>query len=352
MNRISIAVGIVLACANVAKPELLLVSLADEDRIAIYDLDSESGTLSHRGDVQVAGDPGAMCVDPKSQYVFLSLRKKGQIASLRIDRKTPSLVPLGLIEADADPAYLATDKTGRYLLSAYYVAGRVAVHDIFADGQLASAGRWYDTDEKAHAILTDKTNRWALVPHTGPNAVFLFSFDATVGVLKANDPAIVHTGELTGPRHLAFHPSSPFVYADNEQGSSVTAFRFDKERGTIVAFQTLSTLPDGYHESNTCAHMELAPGGKYLYTANRGHDSIAAFKISSRGEMQRVGIYPTEKTPRSFNIDSTGRFLVAAGQNSDTLVCYRVDPSSGALSAIRKYPTGKKPWWVQFAISK
>ena len=43
---------------------------------------------------------------------------------------------------------------------------------------------------------------------------------------------------------------------------------------------------------------------------------------------------PTQgKTPRFFTLDPSGRYLYAANQDSDTIVCFRVDPGSGKLSS-------------------
>ncbi len=341
---------LVLAVSALRAPagDVVFVSLAGENRIAVYDLNDETGELRHRADVSVDGDPGALCTDPTGRYLFASLRKKGHLASFQIDSATRSLRPIHSVSADADPAYLATDHAGKYLLSAYYAAGKVAVHEIAEDGRISETGRWYDTDEKAHAILPDRTNRWILVPHTGPNAIFQFRFDATQGVLTPNNPVKVTTPPQTGPRHIDFHPTANFVYCDNEQGSSVTAFRFDPRRGTLAPFQTESTLPTDFTASNSCAHMEISPSGRHLYAANRGHDSIAAFAVDGdTGKIRRVGIFNTERTPRSFDIDMAGRFLVAAGQDSDNLAVYRINADSGALTRIGTYSVGTRPWWVQ-----
>ena len=307
--------------------ELLLVSVADEKRIAIFELTDESGELVHRNDVAVDAAPGALCSDPTGSYLFASLRQQGDLASFRIDAVRQTLVPISSVRADADPAYVATDQTGRFLLSAYYVAGKVAVHRLTGDGRIEHGGHWYQTDQKAHAILPDRSNRWILVPHTGPNAIFQFAFDARTGTLTPTSPAKTTTGSNTGPRHVDFHPTGNFVYCDNEQGSSVSAFHFDPAKGTLTRFQTESTLPADFDQRNSCAHMELSPSGRFLYAANRGHDSLAAFAVDhTTGRLSRVGIYPTERTPRSFDINRGGSFSWWQGktrENSPSIVSIR-----------------------------
>ena len=161
------------------------VSLAGEEAISIWQMDQQTGALTHLSRVKVEGEPGCLTTDPGQKFMFASLRTAGKIASFNIDAETGGLTPIGVISADADPAYLATDHSGRFLMSAYYFAGRVAVHPIGEDGSLdESTGRWTDTDDKAHAIDADPSNRLVLVPHTGPNAVFQFHLDANEGIRK------------------------------------------------------------------------------------------------------------------------------------------------------------------------
>ena len=45
------------------------------------------------------------------------------------------------------------------------------------------------TARNAHAIITDKNNRFAFVPHLGTDQVFLFAFDAKTGRLTAEHAA-------------------------------------------------------------------------------------------------------------------------------------------------------------------
>jgi 6-phosphogluconolactonase len=80
------------------------------------------------------------------------------------------------------------------------------------------------------------------------------------------------------------------------------------------------------------------PSGRFLYASNRGHDSIAAFRIDQKnGHLTALGHTSTGgKTPRYFLIDPSGGLLYAANQNSDTVIHLRIDEESGGLE-----PTGQ-----------
>ena len=94
--------------------------------------------------------------------------------------------------------------------------------------------------------------------------------------------------------------------------------------------------------------MLIHPGGRFLYAANRGHDSIACFAVSNAtGELEPRGHAAAPETPRSFDIEPGGRFLYAAGESADLLAQYRIDGDTGTLEPVGSYETGRIPWWVQ-----
>ena len=118
------------------------------------------------------------------------------------------------------------------------------VHAIDAEGKLSEqAIQSMPTDDKAHSAVLDRSGKFVFVPHTGPNAIFQFRFDATTGNLMANDPAKVTRPDNTGPRHLWFHPTMDVAYGSDEQGNSITAYRFDSSSGQLDPMQTLPSLP-------------------------------------------------------------------------------------------------------------
>ncbi len=337
-----------LAAPTAVADTVVYLSLAGEKKIAVYRQDARDGKLSHAADVAVPGEPGALATDPKRRFLFASLRTEGKLASFRIDPGNGTLEAINVVPAGADPAHLSTDRTGKYLLTAYYVAARVSVHRIGADGTLSGEPvQTVETADKAHAIVPDPSNRFAFVPHTGPNVIYQFRFDATRGLLAAGEMPRLRTGEKTGPRHLAFHPAKPIAYVINEQGGSVTAYTLDRKAGTLGALQTVSTLPRDFRGTNATAEIKVHPTGRFLYGSNRGHDSIALFGLDAKsGKMTARGQEPTEKNPRSFDLDPAGKYLYAAGESSGKLACYRLDEKTGRLKCFATLAVGKTPWWV------
>ena len=143
------------------------------------------------------------------------------------------------------------------------------------------------------------------MPHTGPNAVYQFRFDAKSGKLTKNEPLTAGPAAGLEPRHLAFHPKLPIVYCDDEKGDSVTAYHFDRETGQLKVFHTSSSLPADFDGSqNTCADIEITADGRFVYASNRGHNSIAGFSVDAKsGKLTSIEQFATGSKPRSFNLD-------------------------------------------------
>ena len=327
------------------------VSVSSEDKILKFELNPNTGDLKLEGVIDAPGSPGPLATDPQQKFLYAGRRGASEISSFSIDPKSGDLVLLGAVSVEADPCYLSTDTTGRFLLSASYGGGVVGVHAIgengVADGPPVA---WHETEKKAHCIMTDPSNNYAFVPHVGEsNGIYQFRFDEGTGQLTRNEPAKVSPEEGVGPRHFVFHPNRNTVYVSNEQGSSVTAYNFDPSNGTLEAFQTLSTLPGGFTDDNTCAQIHITPSGKFLYVSNRGHDSIACYAANDEtGSLTAIGRQDTESVPRGFNIDPTGNFLYAGGQSTGMLAAYRIDQNAGTLSPLTTYEIGKQSMWIEF----
>ena len=336
-------------------PLKMYVTISEEDRIALFDVDAKSGMLEPAGDVVVSGRPAPLAVNPDRTRLYVGRRNINEISSFEIDQNTGDLSMLGTVSLESDPCYLSTDNTGKYLLSAYYTAGRAAVHRIDESGVAVGPHvEWVATGTGAHCMQTDPSNRFAFVPHiaggNGPNLIFQFRFDETTGGVTPNNPATVSPEPEVGPRHYCFHPGKDILYFSNEQGCSVTAYNLDAERGTLTAFQTISTLPDGYDGRNSCAQINITSSGDFLFAPNRGHNSMACFSVdSTTGRLERTAIVPTEAVPRAFSLDPDGRFLYVAGLESGRLAAYRINRGEGNLEHIETYDLGAGPMWVLIA---
>ena len=344
----------------------MYVSLQDDDKILVFAMDAGTGKLTPKGELPVAGGPSSSAISPDRKTFYLGHRNSNELSSYRIDPDSGGLTQIGRVSLEASPTFLSTDRNGRFMLSSYYQGAHVAVHPIGGDGSVGDPPiEWLETAMAAHAIQTDRSNKFAFVPHIarlndsvmqppgdalGPNAISQFRFDENTGHLSPNSPLKMELAEFLGPRHFCFHPNLDVVYFSNEQGCSVTGYRLDPSAGTLSALQTITTLPEGYSGRNTCSQIQISPSGKYLYVPNRGHNSIAGFSVdASSGRLTDIGQISTEAVPSAFSLDPQGNFLFAAGSESGRLASYRINADTGELAPLETYSMGERPMGVLMA---
>ena len=327
------------------------VSNSGSNFLSHFLMDEDTGALEPQPNVELEDSPGAVATRPDGTQMFVALRSAQKLASYAVDGEKGTLVKLAETSLEEGPPYLSLDNTGAFLLSSYYGSGQVAVHGVAADGALSAEPlQTIPTAVRAHSIQTDRANRFAFVPHTNPtNAIFQFRFDEQTGRLTPNDPPKIEPATPEGPRHFAFHPTRDLLYSINENGSTASAHRFDPEAGTLSSFQVISSLPEGFdRDDNTTAEIKITPDGQFLYGSNRGHDSLALFAIGDDGRLTAKGHYPTEATPRFFELDPSGRFVCSAGQGSGRMTSYRIDATTGALTPLEQHEVGDSPLWITF----
>ena len=135
---------------------------------------------------------------------------------------------------------------------------------------------------------------------------------------------------------MDFRPDGRFAYALNELTSTVTTFAYDAKAGSLTERQTVSALPPSFTGSNSGAEIVVHPSGKFVYSSNRGHNSIALFRIDpAQGTLTFAGAQDTGgRTPRNFAIDPTGQYLLVGNQDSDSIVVFRIDQKTGQLEPV------------------
>ena len=322
--------------------------------IYLYRLNLASGELKHVATTKGVSNPSFLTLTSNRRYLYavnevedFAGRRSGAVGAFAVDRRTGDLRLLNQqASLGANPCYVDVDASGRFVLIANYTGGNVTVFPIEPDGSLGAAtdtkqyqGSSINRDRQeashAHCIVLDPTNQFAYSCDLGADKIMIFRFDARSGKLLPGLPPWVQVKRGSGPRHLAFHSGGKFVFVLNELHSTVTAFERSPEKGSLKELQTLTTLPKDFTGTNTGADIHVSPNGRFLYCSNRGHDSIAIFKIGPRhGALTAIGHASTRgMTPRNFAIDPTGAFLLVANQKSDSIVVFRLDQTTGRLTA-------------------
>jgi 6-phosphogluconolactonase len=326
--------------------------------IYAYRLKGATGELTPLGAAGLAAEtenPSFLAVHPIQRFLYAvnevsryEGRDAGSVSAFSIDR-TGALTLLNRVSTrGGGPCHVSLDRSGKWVFVANYGGGSVAAFPVHADGTLGEASAFFQhtgssvnparqSGPHAHDAVVSPDNRFVLVADLGLDRILTYRLNPATGGLAPGDPPFASIAPGSGPRHLAFGPAGKFVYVLSEMLSRVMAFRYDAGRGTLAELQTLSTVPEGFTADNSGAEIVTDPSSKFLYASNRGHDSIAVFRIdAASGTLTPVDRVSTQgKTPRGFAIDPSGRFLVAANQNSGSVVVFRIDQQTGGLT-----PTG------------
>src|SRR5262249_60601248 len=137
-------------------------------------------------------------------------------------------------------------------------------------------------------------------------------------------------------------------YIGGELVSTVNVVKLDLATGKSSVVQSLSTLP-GPVKGNSTAEVVLHPSGKLVYVSNRGHNSIAVFKVGADKKLTAAGhITGDIKTPRNFNIDPSGKWMLIASQDSAKVGVYEIDPATGLAKETPVSVRVSRPVCVEF----
>jgi len=357
---------------SVSAATYVYVSNADDGDIGLYTLESD-GTLKPGDKFDAGGKPVMpMSVSPDKKYLFAAVRAKPFTAvTYSIDRKSGKLQQVGRGPLAESLPYIWADKTGKFLLGASYGANLVSVNPIGQDGKVGEPLQVIATARNAHSIVTDRTNKFVFVPHLGTDQIFQFRFDDKSGKLTANTPPVVQMRSGTGPRHIIVSADNKFAYLLSELVATVTTLSLDPKNGQLKETSVASFLapdsklvagaprgaisgpgtnaPPPRDVSNDiwASDLHLTPTGKFLYALERTGNQIGAMSVdAATGKLTYLSTTPTEKQPRGFQIDPSGKYMVVTGEKSETISVYSIG-DNGALLLLKQYPTGKGSNWVE-----
>ena len=315
--------------------------------------DPKTGKLTAPELAAEAKNPTFLAVHPNSRFLYavgetsdVGPNHTGAVIAFEIDPGTGKLKLLNQQSSGgAGPCHLSVDKKGKCVLVANYGAGSIEALPIEPDGKLGVPSAFFQqsgssinpqrqSGPHAHFLTTDPDNRFALTCDLGLDKILVYRLDAEKATLGTNDPPFAKVDPGSGPRHLAFHPNGKLVFLVNEMGATLDSFAYDPAHGSLQELHRVSSLPDTFDGQKSGAEIAVHPSGKFVYASNRGHNSIAVFKVNpDTGKLSFLQHQNTHgKTPRHFAIDPIGQWLLVENQDSGNIVVFRIDTQSGRLT--------------------
>ncbi|MDP1566140.1 MAG: beta-propeller fold lactonase family protein [Polaromonas sp.] len=345
-----VGASMMAASGAAASATWVYVSNADSQDISVLQLDRAAGQLKPVATVPVGGVAMPMVVSHDKKFLYVASRSQPfRVVTFAIDGATGGLKKLGEAALADSMANIDLDASGKWLFAASYGGNKITVNSMGDDGLVGAVQQLIRTSPNAHAIHADASGRYVFATSLGGDHLSSWRFDAASGMLSANDPPLIDVAPAkTGPRHFLWDKAQKYAYLINELDGGVDVFAYDAAKGGLRHLQRSTVVPPGFAGKVWAADLQISPDGKFLYGSERTSSTLATFRIAAAtGHLQVVGHTPTEKTPRSFAIDSTGRFLVAAGQDSHALSLHVIDSATGMPGAGQSQKAGKNPNWVE-----
>lgn len=325
----------------------------DEGAIHAYRFDSEKGQLKLLHRTTDVENPFFIAVSPNRQFLYsIDAKQFGSkdnefVAAYKINGRDGKLTRLNRQTSRGTAScFLDVDATGKSVVVANYSSGSVASLPVQANGSLGEAATFVQhvgssvnpdrqKEPHAHCIVISPDNRFVLAADLGTDKILNYELKPETSEMKPN--AAQPYAELppgSGPRHLVFHTNGNRVYVINELKNTVTFFDYATQTGSLTQRQTISTVPENFAGISHTADLKITPDGRFLYGTNRGHDSIAIFRIGDDGHLSLVRIEPSlGKGPQNLLITPDGRWLLCANMPGNNVAVFAIDASTGGLKS-------------------
>jgi 6-phosphogluconolactonase len=348
----SILLTLLAVPAFAAEPIVFVSAFASGEKAGIhaFGFDSEKGTLKPLKRTTGVQSPFFIAISPDKRFLYSIDEFGGKdnfVAAFAIEGRGGDLRPLNRQNTRGTAScFVEVDPTGKSVLIANYSSGDVTSFPVKNDGSLGVAASFFqhsgssaDPERQkgpnAHCFVVSPDSKHALACDLGIDKVMIYTLEAATAKLAPNTAQpFAKLTPGSGPRHLTFHPNGKLVYVINELANTITAFDWNAADGTLKEKQTIATLPKDFTGKSYTADLKITPDGKHLYGTNRGHDSLASYRIAPDGTLTLLTIQTSGgKGPQNLLITPDGRWLLCANMPGNNVVVFQIDTASGAITA-------------------
>ena len=310
---------------------------------------ADGSTLEKRGEATAFPEPSWLVRGPRGSggdglLYAVDESPVGRVAAFA-DRGSGRFEPLGapVPTGGAEPCYAALVGGGSFLAVANYGdaddRGSLSLHPIEPDGSVgeqtclaAFEGSGPDPKRQsgphAHMVTPSPDGQFVLAVDLGTDAIRTFTLDSEQGTLEQVARSSFRPG--FGPRHKVFHPAGDYAYVIGELGFTIAVCTYDADRGEFTVVGEVPVLDDGVPGKDFPSGIQISPDGRFLYTANRGRDTLLTFALADPAEPEPVSTVPIGGAwPRDIALSPDGTLLLSANQHSNNVSVFRLDPGTG-----------------------
>lgn len=334
--------------ADAQQSYYLLVGSYTSDKpegIHVYRFNAQRGFAAPVSKVEGTENASYMVVSPDQKFVYVVNEhrgKPGEVSAFSFDKTKGELKLINKQPAGDAPCYITIDSTGKFLVVAEYGSGSIGVYKTNADGSVGPRlqtlqhegyGIVYERQDKSHvhSVVFSPDQQYLFAADLGNDRLYQYRFDPNATEpLAAVDPAYYTVPDGSGPRHFTFHPNGKTAYLINELIGEVIVY--DYANGKLSEVQTITSAKEGGKYEQGSADIKVSPNAKFLYTSNRGKsNNISIYLLSKEGKLNKSGEQKVNAHPRNFVIDPTGKFLLVASKDENTVQIFAINPNFGLL---------------------
>uniref|UniRef100_A0AAU2VDC2 Lactonase family protein n=1 Tax=Streptomyces sp. NBC_00003 TaxID=2903608 RepID=A0AAU2VDC2_9ACTN len=302
-------------------------------------VDEVTGALTPLGSTDALANPSFLVPSVDGAVLYaVGESADGTAAAFDVREDVPRLLGEPVPVGGAGPTHLAL--AAGHLVTANYDSGSISALPVRPDGSLGPAasvlahhGSGPHPDRQqgphAHQVLADPSGRWVVSVDLGTDSVRVCALDPDTSALRPHSETALRAG--SGPRHLAFHPAGRHAYVLNELAPTLTVCRWDAEGGTLEPLHEEPVVESGVSTVTYPSEVVVGHDGRFVWAANRGHDSIAVLALDETGEQARLvtTVDCGGHWPRDLTLDPSGRRLYAANERSGDVTWFDIDPATG-----------------------
>jgi len=341
--------------------------------IYLFRVDRASGALTQLQVFDDIRNPSWLAFNPTQTRLYAVSEidnfqgmRSGAVVSYAIDRESLQIKRLGAVSsAGTTPTYASVHPSDKFVFVANYGGGNVAVFPVGSDGALGEPsdvrpsvgprhraravddppGQFAVSDHDSphvHMVAPDPNGQFVIANDAGLDLTLVWRFDAQAGRLLPADVPVVAAPSGSAPRHFVFHPNGRIFYNLYEHDARIAVYDYDAAKGGLRRKQLVSALPPKFSGSNLSSEILVTADGRFVYAANRLHNTIAIFAVANDGQLRMISeAWVHADYPRCLTIDPSGEFLYSCNQKGDSITSFRLSGTGGGLQFTGRFePVG------------
>lgn len=317
---------------------------ADSEGVYQVTLDIDQSKITDVTPVAKLDNPTYVTLSNDNNFLYAVSKEgdQGGVTAFSIDQTTGELKKLNsLAQAGSPPCHVSVKKDNSIVVTANYHTKQVVSYLTNPDGSLKQVADIaehegsgpHERQEKPHIHYAgfSPDEKYVLAIDLGSDEMITYAIDKLGKLTKEH---VFKAPAGSGPRHLVFAPNGEYAYVMTELSSEVLTLKYNAETGEFSQLQRIKAIPETFKDVNDGSAIHMTADGKFVYVGNRGHNSVAVFKVDpASNQLEFIEWTPTEGDwPRDFVLSPDEQLLIASNQNSGTLTVFKRDQESGKLT--------------------